>query len=137
VYEELDAAWSRLVWLPGYRVALACHRFVAVVFAMLFAGAVVGIVMGLPGGMFLVFVGVAAFLAIVGALIAWIVLTLAVRFVSRQSAASGGTRFSPAWLPLLMGLYLRELTKPGRSRSDGRCPQSRYRDASGAHHRPG
>lgn len=115
--EELDGAWSRLMWLPGYRVALACHRFVAVLFAVLFAGAVVGIIMGLPGRTFLVVVGVAVILAIVGGLVAWIVLMLAVRFVSRQSAASGGTRFSAAWLPLLMGLYLRELVKPRRSPS--------------------
>lgn len=113
--EELEAAWSRLMRSPRYRIAIDCHRVIAVAFASLFVGFVIGGSVGIPGRTFLVLLAVAVLLAAVGAVIAWTVVTLAVRFVSRQSTAAGGTRFTVAWVPILIGLYTRELLRPRRS----------------------
>ena len=112
--EELEAAWSRLMRSPRYRIAITGHRVVAVAFGLLLVGSVIGASAGIPSRMFLTLLGVAVLLAIVGAVIAWTVVILAARFVSRQSAAAGRTRFAAAWIPILIGLYLRDLLRPRR-----------------------
>lgn len=107
--DELREAWSQLMSLAGYRVAIVCARIAALAFLVLWVGLVVAVAAGMPGGAFVVFGCVAVGLAVVAGLIAWSVVLLAARFVGRRSASTGGPRFLINWLPVLMGLYLREL----------------------------
>jgi hypothetical protein len=115
--DELEDAWSRLMRLPGYRVALACHRVLAVAFVLLWLTMMIGGIAGMPGRTFVVLGYVAIPLAAMGAVIAWTVAILAVRFVERQPAAAGGTGPDVAWFPLVMRRYFRQLVLPGRTRS--------------------
>jgi hypothetical protein len=107
--DELREAWSQLMSLAAYRIAIVCARIAALAFLVLWVGLVVAVAAGMPAGAFVVFGSVAVGLVVVAALIAWSVVLLAARFVGRRSAATGGPRFLINWLPVLMGLYLREL----------------------------
>lgn len=117
---EMSDAWSRLMSLPACRVAIVCARIAAIGFLVSWVGLVVGGVAGMPGHTFVVLWLVAVALAVVGGVIAWIVVLLATRFLSQQSVAAGGPRFAVIWLRALMVLYLRELLSPRRSPTTSR-----------------
>ena len=107
--DDVEPVWSRLMMLAGYRAAIVCARLAAGG-AVASAGAL--IVAGNAGAsshLFLSLMAVCAVLSVLCAAIGWSVIGLAVRQVLASLRTQGRDRFSVEWVPLLTGLYFRQL----------------------------